>query len=221
MTEIPHGGVLCFKCKWRNTGRVDECRSCGERLLSVRPLVGPDLSAWVEWQMRQRTELGIGTDVAHLKSLRQWAAQGKAREFSATLDSVEVTTSEAITYVRDSADPVLVVPKSVCPSCALEYTESTKFCSECGTATEPPEAALQLAQLAQVLDRLSARVHHLEEEDRSVSTQSGFNWFRVPNDEKWKVAWGVFGRTILIHIALWMALIVFALALGLIGALAR
>ncbi len=197
---------------------MDQCKNCGELLLPARPLVDPDLSAWVEQQMRQRTKLGIETDVADLKTLRQWAAQERAHDSLATFASFGATTATATTPVAEIADPAPSVAKAVCPSCATEYTESVKFCSECGTATQPPDTGVQVARLEHAMAQLSERVRQLERVRPSSSAQSGFDWVRLPTDEKWRVTWGVWGRTILVSLAVWAGLIVLLLALGFLSA---
>lgn len=221
MTRISETDVLCFDCKWRNSGRSDECENCSKHLISHRPLQGPSLSEWVELQMKQRNELGIETGVEDLKVLRQWASDHLDETSRPSLTSFGATAGKPVVRAAAPvpAEPSLV--RAVCPSCHAEYHEGVKFCSECGAATEEPAAAVQVAQLELALEQMSDRVRRLEGRAVSEHSQARFNWLQVPNDQKWKVTWGVFGRTILINLVIWAGIMLLFLALGLIAAVGQ
>jgi hypothetical protein len=92
-----------------------------------------------------------------------------------------------------------------------------KFCSECGTETIAPDAADQVVQLQESIRLLTERVSQLEMSGKD-SGVSKFSWPDVPVHQKWKVTWGVFGRTILINLALTLAAMLLLVALGVMAA---
>jgi hypothetical protein len=96
--------------------------------------------------------------------------------------------------------------------------DAVKFCSECGTETVAPDAADQVIQLQESVRALSERVGQLEVSGKG-SAVSKFSWPDVPGHQKWKVTWGVFGRTILINIGIYVGIVFFILVvLGLAAA---
>ena len=68
--------------------------------------------------------------------------------------------------------------------------------------------------MSRVLDAVQAVVPGLVQEGISKSAEK-FSWDDVPTEEKWKLTWGVWGRQILVNIA--MVVVLFLILAAMVG----
>jgi hypothetical protein len=127
-----------------------------------------------------------------------------------------------------------------CRNCGTAIADpETVFCPKCGQrvvdeefeaitgrmlgllhANVPALVQRELASIDEFTDKVETwaekveqRVGQLEAERREP-----FSWGQVPNQEKWHLTWGVWGRQILVNIAVMVGLLlIFAAMAGLIG----
>lgn len=215
MSDIGSVGVLCLQCDWRNTGASRDCRHCGQLLVPSHALDSAEVRIWVEDQAIERSKKGLPSSPGMKSILADWASPGYKWDSAVDGPGVDVDFDAAVDGDSEVTSGGAV--KAVCPSCEAEYSDAVKFCSECGTETVVPDAAAQIDQLQDSIRALSLRLRELEA-PHEVATAPKFSWMDVPVSEKWKVTWGIFGRTILINLGLWAAMILLLLVLGVLAA---
>ena len=114
---------------------------------------------------------------------------------------------------QDASPAPILAPRSVCSGCGAVYTDTVAFCSTCGSPTQPPDDDTRLRALESQLATVQYELHALQ-----VKTpEQEFRWQQVRAAEKWAVTWGVWGRTILVNIMLFVGFIIILAAAGLMA----
>ena len=188
----------------------------------ARPLPANLAIEWAEDQIDARARLGLPFDPDVGIVLTNWVSLGQV-EWEVIGEHQPLVEAERGNVEIEAARPISV---AVCTSCGEVYSESVPFCSQCGSPTDTPEPTV--ASLLESVQRLEREMADLGGLLRRIEHGSGdryesadFDWLAVPPAEKWSVTWGVFGRTILINIAVFLGLMILMMAVAGIGCLAE
>jgi hypothetical protein len=139
------------------------------------------------------------------------------------------------TPVTDDASPErqnaeVALPVAVCSTCGATYDEAVPFCSRCGTETEPPDAPAIMEALRREIVTLRGEVAASHEEYVALKSEShqaisslkarldrrsdAITWRAILPQEKWTMAWGVWWRTLVAGLAVYVLLIFLVLAVA-------
>lgn len=216
--RIIETGVVCLECDWRNPGTSATCSNCRADLITTRP---DQSEAWVGAQLEARTRLGLPIDTETVEVLTDWAFLGGY--VHEVVDDEQPPTDRTPPVTADP-EPIVNVLAVACTSCDTTFTKPVAFCSACGSPTQEIEPTL--SEIVEALQRLDSQIVTLREAVVRLERREGkgrrpanFSWVKVPSSEKWSVTWGVFGRSILINLAIYVGLMLLLAALVGLGSL--
>lgn len=99
-----------------------------------------------------------------------------------------------------------------CPHCGATVTDTEAvFCAKCGDRIIDEEAE---AVVRRVLATVEATVPYLVQQELDRQPPSTVDWDQLPDTEKWKTAWGVWWRTLVATIGVYIVLAVILAAVA-------